>query len=106
MAIEQSRRLQLACKIVDLRRLKFSPQTRIRRLGTAAAAKNVDSRVQMAKIKSWAQRKQKESRLEQQVTVCHREASILASLRHVSKYHGHVSSDVKLTYHTAKHRWH
>jgi hypothetical protein len=106
MAIEQPRRVQLACKIVDLRRLKLSPQTKIGRLETAAAAENVDSRVQMAKIRSWAQKKQKEGRLEQQVMVYHREAGILASLGHVSNNNGHVSSVHKLTYHTAKHHWH
>ena len=83
MAIEQSRRTQLACKIVDLRKLKSLPQTRIGRWEAPAAAGDVDSRVQMSKIKSWARQKQKESRLEQQLKVYHREASILASLSHV-----------------------
>ncbi len=106
MAVEQSRRIQLACKIVDLRRLKFAPRTKIGRLESAAAAENVDSRVQMAKIKSWAERKQKESRLEQQLRVYHREARILASLSHVSGYNMQVSSDAMLTCPIAKYHCH
>ena len=86
MAIEQSTRTQLACKIVDLRRLKSSPRTKIGRLEIAAAAEDVDSRVQMAKIKSWGERKQREAHLKQQLRIYHREATILASLSHVSKF--------------------
>ena len=93
MAIEQSRRRQLACKIVDLRRLKFPARPRIGRLETAAAAEDVDSAAQLVKIKSWAERKQKENCLEQQLKVHHREATILASLSHVSIYCGSVSSE-------------
>jgi hypothetical protein len=83
MAIGQSRRTQLACKIVDLRKLKSSPRMQIGRSERAAAAEDVDSQVQMAKIKSWAKRKQNESRLVQQLKVYYREARILASLSHV-----------------------
>jgi hypothetical protein len=87
MAIEHSGRTQLACKIVDLRKLKFTPRGTIGRWECPAAAEDVDSRVQMAKIKSWAARKQNETRLEQQLQVYHREASILASLNHVRGIH-------------------
>ena len=92
MAIEQSRRTQLACKIVDLRKLRSSPRTRIGRLESPAAAEDVDSRVQMAKIKTWGEQKQKATRLEQQLKVYHREASILASLSHVNYIHLQISS--------------
>jgi hypothetical protein len=88
MAIEQSKRTQLACKIVDLRKLKTAPRATTGRLESPAAAEDVDSRVQMAKIKSWATQKQKENRLAQQLKVYHREATILASLSHVSYCHG------------------
>jgi hypothetical protein len=84
MAIEQSRRTQVACKIIDLRKLKVAPRTKINKLESATAADDVDIRVQMAKIEPWAERKQKENRLEQQLRIYHREASILASLSHVS----------------------
>lgn len=106
MAIEQSRRVQLACKIVDLRKLRLPPQTRTGRLESPAAAEDVDSRVQMTKIKSWAETKQKERCLEQQLKACHREASILTSLDHVSKCYGLISSAVMLTGVTAKHHRH
>jgi hypothetical protein len=84
MAIEQSSRTQVACKIVDLRKLKSAPPGKVGGLERAAAANDADSRVEMAKIRPWAERKQKESRLEQHLRIYHREASILASLRHVS----------------------
>lgn len=83
MAIEQSRRTQLACKIVDLRRLSVAPRIQTSRCETAAATEEVDSRAQMAKIKLWAERKQNEYHLEQQLKVYYREASILATLSHV-----------------------
>ncbi|KAF7513282.1 hypothetical protein GJ744_009703 [Endocarpon pusillum] len=82
MAIEQSRRTQLACKIVDLRRLGVAPRTQTSRCETAAATEEVDSRAQMAKIKLWAERKQNEYHLEQQLKAYYREASILATLSH------------------------
>lgn len=88
MAIEQSKRRQLACKMVDLRKLRFPARPRIGRLETAAAADDVDNGAQLARIQSWAERKRKENRLEQELKVCHREATILASLSHVSNCSG------------------
>ncbi len=85
MAIKQSRRTQLACKIVDLRRLKVAPRAQIRKFETTAAAEDVDSQRQLAQIKLWAEGKQAENHLEEQLKVYHREASILAALSHVSK---------------------
>ena len=90
MAIEQSRRTQLACKIVDLRKVKCPPHIRISRRESTAGAEDVDSRPQMAKIKSWDQRTQGENRIKQHLRIYHREATILASLSHVSKCHGHA----------------
>lgn len=90
MAIEQSRRTQVACKIVDLRRLRCPPRTKIGRSERAAAAENVDSQLQMTNIKSWAKRKQEENGLEQQLMIYHREASILAALSHVNPGHAQV----------------
>jgi len=82
MAIEQSHRRQLACKIVDLRKLR--PPSRIKCGGweCPAAAKDVDSRLQIEKGKSWAG-KQKRDRVEEKVKTYYREAEILASLNHV-----------------------
>jgi hypothetical protein len=105
MAIEQSRHAQLACKIVDLRRLKSSPQTTLGRSDSAAAAGAFSNRVQMANIKPWAERKHQENRFEQQLRVYHREASILASLSHVSKSHSSISLGETLTCLAAKHHW-
>jgi serine/threonine protein kinase len=81
MAIEQSRQTQLACKVVDLRRLKASP----RKLGWRESSRvvdDVDRQEQLDMIKLWSERKQKEARLEQELKVFHREASILATLCH------------------------
>jgi hypothetical protein len=103
MAIEQSTRTQVACKIVDLRKLKFAPQTKIGELESAAGADDVDSRVEMAKIGPWAERKQREIRLEQQLRIYHREASILATLRHVSQCNKQVSLVPRSQPLTAKH---
>jgi len=103
MAIEQSSRTQVACKIIDLRKLKFAPQEKIGELESAAAADDVDSQVEMAKIRPWAERKQKENRLEQQLRIYHREASILASLRHVRQCYKQVLLVPRSRPFTAKH---
>jgi hypothetical protein len=73
MAIEQFQRKQLACKIVDLRKLQ--PPNRM---------SNVNSRLQLVKVKSWDQKQKKDNRLEEKLKTYYREADILASLNHVS----------------------
>lgn len=95
MAIARSTRTQLACKIVNLRKLKCLQAPRARWSESAAAAEDVDNEVEMARIRSWASRKQKETRLEQRLKVYHREASILASLSHVSTYTGRWSREMR-----------
>jgi hypothetical protein len=83
MAIEQFQRKQLACKIVDLRKLQSPSRMAFGRWEQPAAAEDIDSRPQLAKVKSWGQ-KQKDSRLEEKLKTYYREADILASLNHVS----------------------
>jgi hypothetical protein len=83
MAIEQFQRKQLACKIVDLRKLQSPSRMAFGRWEQPAAAEDIDSRPQLAKVKSLGQ-KQKDSRLEEKLKTYYREADILASLNHVS----------------------
>jgi hypothetical protein len=82
MAIEQSHRRQLACKIVDLRKLRTPDRIKSGHWECPAPAKDVDSRLQIEKVKSWA-RKQKMDRVEEKIKTYYREAEILASLNHV-----------------------
>jgi hypothetical protein len=84
MAIEQFQRKQLACKIVDLRKLRPPNRVAFGRWEQPAAAENIDSGLQLAKIKSWGQKQKKDNRLEEKLKTCYREADILASLNHVS----------------------
>ena len=57
MAVEQTARRQLACKVVDLRKLR--PKTFIGRRERPAAAEDVDDRFQMRKILDWAEKQKK-----------------------------------------------
>jgi hypothetical protein len=84
MAIEQFQRKQLACKIVDLRRLQPPNRTSSGRWEQPTTAENVNSRLQLAKVKSWSQKRKKDNRLEEKLKTYYREADILASLNHVS----------------------
>jgi serine/threonine protein kinase len=84
MAIEQFQRKQLACKIVDLRKLPPPNRMAFGHWEQPAAAEDVDSRLQLAKVKSWGQKEKKENRLQEKLKTYYREADILASLNHVS----------------------
>jgi hypothetical protein len=84
MAIEQFQRKQLACKIVDLRRLQPPNRTSSGRWEQPTTAENVNSRLQLVKVKSWGQKRKKDNRLEEKLKTYYREADILASLNHVS----------------------
>lgn len=86
MAIEQIQKTQLACKVVDLRKLQ--PPQRMRAGGSEqpAAAEDVDDRLQLVKVKSWGQRHKRDNQLEEKLRLYHREAEILASLSHVSTF--------------------
>ena len=82
MAIEQFQRKQLACKIVDLRKLQRPNRVSSGRWEQPATAEN--SRLPLAKVKSWGQKQKKDNRLEEKLKTYYREADILASLNHVS----------------------
>ena len=84
MAIEQCQRKQLACKIVDLRKLQPPSRTSFERREQPAAAEDIDGRLQLAKVKSWGQKQKKNNRLEEKLKTYYREVDILASLNHVS----------------------
>ena len=86
MAIEQSQRTQLACKVVDLRKLQPPSRMRFGRWERPAAAEDVDSRLQLVQVKSWVQKQKKDGRLEEKLKTYYREAEILASLSHVRLY--------------------
>src|ERR1700722_8121231 len=84
MAIEQFQRKQLACKIVDLRRLQPHNRMSSGRWEQPTAAENVNGRLQLVEIKSWGQKQKKDNRLEEKPKTYYRGAAILASLNHVS----------------------
>lgn len=84
MAIEQSQRRQLACKIVDLRKLRPPSRTKFGSWERPAPAKDVDSRMQLEKVKSWRWKQKTDDRVEDKLKTYYREAEILASLNHVS----------------------
>ena len=92
MAVEQGARRQLACKVVDLRKLRAS--TPIGRLEQPAAAEDVDDRVQMRKVKDWVDKQKKGNKLGDKLKVYAREFEILTSVSHVST---HVSFASPLT---------
>ena len=82
MAVEQSSRRQLACKVVDIR--KFRPALTIGRLEQPAAAEDVDSRVQMRKLRELSGKQKRASKLEDKLRLYTREFEILNSIAHVS----------------------
>jgi hypothetical protein len=84
MAIEQFQRKQLACKIVDLRKLQRPNRMSSGCWEQPATAENVNSRLPLVKVKSWGQKQNKNTRLEEKLKTYYREADILASLSHVS----------------------
>jgi len=83
MAVEQGVRRQLACKVVDLRKLR--PTIPIGRLEHPASAEDVDNRVQMRKVKDWVDKQKKGNKLGDKLKVYAREVEILNSISHVSR---------------------
>jgi hypothetical protein len=81
MAVEQSARRQLACKVVDLR--KLHPSIPIGRIESPAAAEDVDSRVQKRKVKDWAEKQKRGNKLDNKLRLYSREFEILSSISHV-----------------------
>jgi hypothetical protein len=95
MAIEQSTRTQLACKLVDLRKLRPQSRARIRRREQSTAAENVDSRIQLRKVKEWVDQQKRYDSLEENLKIYYREVKlktyyreveILASINHVRRF--------------------
>lgn len=84
MAIEQKARVQVACKMVDLRKLMPRRVNRFGHLEQPAAAEDVDSRVQMRKLKDWVNERKRERGVEEKLKLYLREVEILASINHVS----------------------
>ena len=105
MAIEQSQRTQLACKVVDLRKLQPPSRMRFGRREQPAAAEDVDSRLQLTKVKSWAQRQKRDNKLEEKLKTCYREAEILASLNHVRFLCDPSCPAAQLTFDKAQYHW-
>ena len=83
MAIEKTTNTQIACKMVDLRPLQTRTTAFIGRLEQPAAAKDVDSRLQLRKITEYVQGQRNDNKLEEQLAKYYREIEILSSLRHV-----------------------
>lgn len=83
MAINSSQRRQLACKIVDLRKLRPQTRARIGREEQHAQAEDVDNRVQLRKLAALADEKKRAHLLEDKLTRWYREVDILASINHV-----------------------
>ncbi|OCT50699.1 protein-serine/threonine kinase [Cladophialophora carrionii] len=82
MAIEQSTRHQVACKVVDLRVLMPGAQTKFGRADQPVAAEDIDNRTQVRKLKAWALQQKRKDALERQLSKYYREVDILASISH------------------------
>jgi hypothetical protein len=85
MAIEQTTRHQVACKLVDLRVLMPGAQTKFGRADQPVAAEDIDNRAQVRKLKAWAIQQKRKDALERQLSKYYREVEILASISHVRR---------------------
>ncbi|KIW27369.1 hypothetical protein, variant [Cladophialophora immunda] len=82
MAIEQMARRQVACKVVDLRKLGPRPSTQFGRPEQPATAEEVDSVAQRRKVKAWANQQKRGNALKRKICAYYREVEILASISH------------------------
>lgn len=82
MAIEKVKRSQLACKIINIRKIRASTR-RMGRLEQPASADDVNDRSQLRNLKSWGTRQAKVHALEERLKDIRREADILERLSHV-----------------------
>lgn len=80
MAVEQMTRTQLACKIVDLRKLR--PSMTFGRAEDPMPAASVDVNTQLRKVKEWSDKQKRENKFDEKLKTYYREAEILASIRH------------------------
>lgn len=84
MSINETYRRQVACKLVDLRKLRIRVKPQANYEEQAAAAEDVDNRLQMRKLAVLGDERKKEHLLEDKLAQWYREAEILASISHVS----------------------
>ena len=82
MAIEQSSKKQIACKIIDLRRFAPRPKVRFGPPPEPIPAANVNSAQQLVKMYDWGKRMKANSACSREVKKLLREASILAKVNH------------------------
>ncbi|EXJ79912.1 CAMK/CAMK1 protein kinase [Capronia epimyces CBS 606.96] len=82
MSIEQTARTQVACKVVDLRKLTPKLQNQFGRAEQPAAAEYVDNRTQARIVKAWCNQKKREQGVETKLKMYFREIEILASISH------------------------
>ena len=83
MAIAQGKKSQLACKIINVRKIKASMR-KIGRHEQPAPAEIVDQSSQLKKVRSWGARHSKAQYLEERLRLHRREAEILEGLFHVN----------------------
>jgi serine/threonine protein kinase len=80
MAVEQKSRVQLACKIVDLRPLQR--RLRFGKPEEPLPAEDVNLKTQVRKVKVWSERQKPENQLDPKLRTYYREFEILSSIRH------------------------
>lgn len=85
MAIDLSHRSQVACKIVDLRKLKRQAGLEIGRLQQPAPASDIDQKAQACKVKNWGMTQRGENIVEKKLEKYYREIEILSTIHHVSQ---------------------
>lgn len=84
MAIEQTSRMQVACKVVDLRKLvpwrvnKFGPPEQ------PTAAEDLGSQLERRMLKEWLNQQKRGRGIEAKLKLYLREIEILTSINHVS----------------------
>lgn len=85
MAIEQRTRVQVACKMVDIRELIPRRVSIFGHPERPAPAEDVDSRFQMQKLKDWINERKRGRGVEEKLKLYFRKIEILASINHVSQ---------------------
>lgn len=80
MAVEQTTRTQLACKIVDLRPLQ--QRMRFGKIEEPLPADGIDLSGQVRKVRMWGEKQKPENQLIEKLKTYYREAEILANIRH------------------------
>lgn len=81
MAIEQTKRIQLACKIIDLRHVGTS-RKRKRTADAQRAIPSPNTKYELVAVRVWADNMKRQITLQQLLGTCFREVEILNSLRH------------------------